>query len=299
MLTIFTTPKPFSGHTEIIQINAIRSWFALDPRPEIILIGNDEGTAEAASRLEVKHVVDVVHNEYGTPLINSIFDIARDISSYPLLCYVNADIILLNDFLAAVQRVHLESFLMVGQRWDLEVNEMLNFDDAQWESQLRARIAEHGKLHSKSGIDYFVYPRGLYDNIPPFAIGRTSWDNWFIYRALSAKAAVIDATKAITAIHQNHDYSHSIGGETGVWKGPEAVRNQELAGYGEHALTLEYANWTLTSRRIRRALTLRNLYFRLDAATRLVSYLHFLRGPMKMLTRLLITIRSELGITED
>jgi hypothetical protein len=107
---------------------------------------------------------------------------------------------------------------------------------------------------------------------------------------------VIDAAKVITAIHQNHDYSHSAGGEASVWKGPEAVMNRELAGRGEHVLTLEHATWRLTPQGIKRAMTLRDLYFRLDTAPVLFSYLHFLRRPMKTLTRFIIYIRAMLGI---
>ena len=39
-LTIFAMPKAFSGHTGMIQNNAIRSWARLDPKPEILLFGD-------------------------------------------------------------------------------------------------------------------------------------------------------------------------------------------------------------------------------------------------------------------
>ena len=299
MLTIFTIPKAFRGHIGIIQTNAIRSWLSLQPACEVILLGNDEGTAELASELRLRHVPDVECSEYGTPLVNSIFSIAQDIASHRLLCYVNADIILVSDFLPAVQRVHKYPFLMVGQRWDLELNEPVNFNEAQWESRLQTQLAEHGRLHSKGGLDYFVFPRGLYTDIPLFAIGRGGWDNWLIYRARSLKVPVIDATEAITAIHQNHDYSHVPGGETTVWKGPERQRNRELTRQGEHSFTLDHATWILTPEGMRRALTMRHLYFRLAAMPVLFSYLHFLYRPMKVLTRLIIHIRTVLGMTQS
>ena len=31
MLTLFTTAKPFKGHSAIIQRNALKSWTLLDP----------------------------------------------------------------------------------------------------------------------------------------------------------------------------------------------------------------------------------------------------------------------------
>ncbi len=46
MLTIFSCHKAFHGHFNTIQRNAIKSWTLLRPKPEIFLIGDDEGTAE-------------------------------------------------------------------------------------------------------------------------------------------------------------------------------------------------------------------------------------------------------------
>lgn len=291
MLTMFTTPKPFRGHIGIIQTNAIKSWLLLHPEPEVILFGREEGTAEVASRFGIRHIADIECSEYGTPLLSSMFSVAQNIARYQLMCYVNADIILMSDFLAAVPRVHKYPFLMVGQRWDLELNEAVNFDDTQWEYRLRTHVAEHGKLHPKSGIDYFVFSRGLYHNIPPFVIGRTGWDNWLVYQARLLKAPVIDATKVITAVHQNHDYSHIPSGGTVVWKGPEAIRNLELAKGGEHAFTLEHATWILTSQGIRRALTMRHLYFQMRAIPILYPRLHCLVTLFKLFEKSLRTIR--------
>ena len=292
MLTIFTIPKPFRGHFGVIQTNAIRSWVSLQPACEVILFGNDEGTAELASELGIRHVADVECSEYGTPLVSSIFSIAQDIASHRLMCYVNADIILVSDFLPAVQRVYKYPFLIVGQRWDVELKEPVNFKKPKWEPRLRTQVAKYGKLHPRTGIDYFVFPRGLYDYIPPFAIGRGGWDNWLIYRARSLKVPVIDATKAITAIHQNHDYSHVPGGEATVWGGADRKRNRELTGRGERAFNLVHATWILTSQGMKRALSIRHLYFRICSVPVLVPYLHFLNPLPKGLTKLIVFVTS-------
>ncbi len=260
MITIFTTTKPFNWHNKIIQINAIQSWLLLRPECEIIIFGNEEGTAEIASKLGVRHVPDIECNEYGTPLGSSIFASAQALSGNQLLCYVNADIILMNDFLSAVQRVNRQKFLMVGQRWDLDLNELLDFKDVEWEFRLRTRVAEYGQLHPKTGIDYFVYSKGLYDNIPPFAIGRTAWDNWLIYRARTMKIPVIDATKAITVVHQNHDYSHHPMGKEGVWQGAEARQNRALAGGYNCIFNIHDANWSLSKNGVSRASPLKHFY---------------------------------------
>ena len=70
-------------------------------------------------------LLQVECNQLGTPLVSSIFQIAREAAKFPTMCYVNADIILLNDFLGAVKRFQeqFQRYLMIGQRWDLEIKE--------------------------------------------------------------------------------------------------------------------------------------------------------------------------------
>ena len=298
-MSVFTIPKPFRGHIGVIQTNAIQSWVLLHPECEVILFGNEEGTAEVASKFGIRHIAEVERSEYGTPLLNSAFNVAQDIASHQLMCYVNADIILVKDFLTAIRQIQFTSFLLIGRRWDIDLKEPLDFGSPDWEEQLRTRLGETGRLHGLAGLDYFVFPRGMYRDIPPFAIGRTAWDNWLVYKARFLRVPVIDATKAVTAIHQSHDYAHITSKKTGVWKGREAIRNLELAGWREHTLTLEHATWILAPEGMRRALTMRHLYFRLVAVPVLFSYLHFLYRPMKVLTRLIIHIRTMLGITRN
>ncbi len=292
MLTIFTTPKAFIGHAGVIQANAIQSWLLLHPELEVILIGNEEGMVEIASKFGVLHLPYVECNEHGTPLLNSVFKGAKHIAKYELMCYVNADIILLGGFIEAVKRIHKGSFLMVGQRWDVGLNDTIDFSDHEWDTKLQAHVRKSGKLHSKSGSDYFIFPRGLYSDIPSFAIGRGGWDNWLIYRARLLGMPVIDATEVITAIHPNHDYSHIPNDTPSVWKGIESTRNIELMKGEEHAFTIEHANWILGSNGMKRALTMRSLYFQLWALFVIIPHLHFLSKPMQALTKLIIAIRS-------
>ena len=292
MLSIFSTPKPFRGHIEVIQTNAIRSWTLLRPQCEVILFGNEKGTAEVTARFGIRHIPEVERNEYGTPLVSSLFKIAQDIASYPLMCYVNADIILMSDFLPAISQVKWQSFLLVGQRWDIDLKQPVDFSDPDWEEQLRHRLPEEGKLHAPSGLDYFVFPRGMYRNIPPLAIGRGKWDNWMAYRARSLRVPLIDATKVISAVHQNHDYSHLPGGTIELSGGPETKRNIELMGGPECSFNTEYATWMLTPQGIRRALSLRHVFFRMTSIPVLFPHFHLLRTPIKALARCIMNVRS-------
>ena len=256
MLTLFAIPKPFRGHVGAIQRNAIRSWTLLHPACEVILFGQDEGTAEIALELGTSHVPIVACNEYGTPLVNGLFAQAERMARHDVLCYVNADIILMSDFPVALRRaaVGRRRFLLTGRRWNVDLEEPLGFGGG-WDERLREYVGKHGQLFSWEAMDYFAFPRGLWGTIPPFAIGRTVWDNWLLFGARERGARLIDSTTVVMAVHQNHDYAHHALGEAGVWRGVEAQRNLELAGGWDHVFTLQDATWLLGRRGLSPALS--------------------------------------------
>ncbi len=230
-LTIFTAPKPFTdAHIARIQRNAIRSWKALGPDVEVILIGDEEGIAQAAQELNVTHLPEVVRNSYGTPLIRSIFHLARREGAGEFLAYVNADILLLPGFVESVRQVsrQCEKFLIVGQRYDLDVQTDLECAPA-WDADLRAAVAERGKLHSANGSDYFVFPRACFSKLPDMAVGRAGWDNWMMYEARRHGWALVDATADIQIVHQSHDYAHLPNGQP-HYRLPETDENVRLGG---------------------------------------------------------------------
>jgi hypothetical protein len=271
LITFFTAPKPFTEpHIATIQRNAIKSWTLL-PDVEVILLGKEMGLAQAAPELGVKHLPGVARNDSGTPLISSMFQLARDASqrsNSELLCIINADMILMRDFVEAAKfcrsrfQRDLRNFILVSQRWDMDITAPLEFA-AGWERQLESTVRTQGQLHRPAGSDFFLFPRACYQDIPDFAIGRAGWDNWMIYKARREKWPVIDCTPSVMIIHQNHDYSHLPGGKS-HHEHPDTYENIRLAG-GQAAIR----------------------YTILDATHRLVggklarpklSYLRFLRG---------------------
>lgn len=248
MLTIFSIPKPFKGHIGIIQKNAIISWRKLVPRCQIILCGDEIGTRQIASELNTDFLPDISRNSYGTPLLDSAFRLANQHAQYDLLCYINADIILLSDFVKAITCIaSLKNWIMVGQRWDVHLADLWDFEAVDWEERLRKYIAEFGTLQHPSAIDYFVFPRNSKQSaLPPFAVGRPGWDNWFIYNARRQGIPVIDATQVVTAVHQNHTYTHVPYQRGEFWEGPEADYNRELMGGAKSAFTILDATHQLT-----------------------------------------------------
>jgi hypothetical protein len=259
-LTIFATPKRFDGHIRVIQRNAIASWTRMTPKPEVILFGTEPGTAEAAAEFAVRHVASVKCNEWGTPLVSDLFAQAEQLGSGTALCYVNGDIILFDDFAASISRVAVWSdhFLMVGRRTDLDVRDAIVFPD-DWAKDVASRARRDGKQQIARSIDYFVFSRGLYPAMPPLAIGRFWWDNWLLWKARSLGAKVVDASKTVLAVHQNHDYSHTTYGPSKeeMMASAECIRNARLTCeqnpgdyddgfFWRYAYTIDDANYRLT-----------------------------------------------------
>jgi hypothetical protein len=254
MLTIFAAPKPFRGHIAVIQRNAIRSWTLLRPACDVILLGNEAGIAEVAAEYGARHIPDVERTASGTPLISGLFKQAERTSDRDIFCYVNSDIILMSDFIAAIQRVVAmkRRFLLVGHRWNLDVTSEMAFESG-WEKRLRQHTRAHGALAGAASIDFFVFPRGVLGEIPPFAVGRPRWDNWMLFRARSLAIPLIDATAVVMAVHQNHDYAHHPEGKYGTRHGDEALNNETLAGDALQMFALTDATHVLTPTGLPRA----------------------------------------------
>lgn len=248
-LTLFTAPKPFTNpHIDVIQRNALRSWLELGNQVEIVLIGNEVGMDSVAREYGIRHFPEVKTNSSGTPLLDSIFELALSLNNSPFLAYINADIIILPDMIEIIRAIakSKEKFLVVGQRWDLDVKNLLSFENG-WELALKSELDKHGSLHPKAGSDYFIYPRSCFESIPAFAVGRAGWDNWMIYHARREHWPVIDATRSIQIIHQNHDYSHLPEGKP-HYRLPETDENVRLAGGKQTVFTLDDANFMFDER---------------------------------------------------
>ena len=239
----------------MIQRNALRSWKALTPTPEIIVFGDETGAAQAAASVGAIHVPDVRRSVEGTPLISAMFEEAQRIATNPVLCYSNADMVFFNDLLSAVAILECQprAYLLTGRRHDTDVTTAVDFCDAAQTQALLQLAVEHGKKYPPVGMDYFVFRKGSLTNLPEFAVGRPRWDNWMLYFARKNGFLLVDATEAVFAIHQNHDYSHHAQGTAGVWEGNEAQRNMTFAGGWDYIFTLNHATHQLDANGLQRA----------------------------------------------
>ena len=252
-LTLFTAPKAFvDPHTSLIQHNALRSWQALGDSVSVVVVGNEEGIDEAAKSYGFTHRPDVRQNKLGTPLISSIFELGRHENDSPFMAYVNADIILFPEMLDVIRTVasQAEQFLLIGQRWDLEILQPLTFD-GEWVSAMKRKMHKDGKPHARTGSAYFVFPRSCFQDIPDFSVGRAGWDNWMIYQARRQGWLTVDCSAELDVIHQEHDYRHLPDGKP-HYRLPETGENIRLAGGRRAIFVLDDASHRLVNGKLQK-----------------------------------------------
>ncbi len=241
MLTLFSIPRAIAGHTGIIQTNAVRSWKRL-PGVEVVLFGQEDGIPELAAATGARHEPEIARNEHGTPMLSDAYARGKRLATTGVVAYVNTDIIFTSNLLPAVAVVAAspwESWLMVGQRHDVDIVEPVDLDAVGEDAFLRD-IAATGTLHGKAGIDFIIFPKTLPIAWPPMAVGRPGWDSWLIYAARAAGIPVIDATAVVTTVHQNHPSGYNPDG-------PEARANRASGGGYYRMGTIRDADWQLVA----------------------------------------------------
>jgi len=249
MITFFTTGKPFRGYDGIIQRNALKSWTLLHPDVEVILFGGEDGAAEVCAELGLRHEPKVERYESKLPYANAMFARAQQIARHEYLCYSNCDIILFRDFLGAFEKALAwkKRFLMVGQRWDTDVTELIEFSAADWAKKTHDLALTTGHLQSPDFLDFFLFPKGLYDSVPPLVVGYAYWDHWMVWRALSAGYPILDASACIVPVHQNHGYTTTPERTKGSRTDATAMRNFELSGNGKHLRSMADSTHRMSS----------------------------------------------------
>jgi len=250
MITFLSSPKPFNGYIGTIQRNAIRSWRAVHPDAEVIIYGDGEGVSEACRELKVLHVPDVPCTPTGIPYFNGIVEHARSKARHDIQCFLNCDVLVCKNMITAVQSVDLRRYLIVGQRIDLAGGVTMDMS-GNWKSELR-QLAAEGKacLHPPSGMDFFVFLRGLWEGLPPLIIGRGGYDGALLAFCLRNNIPLVNATLAFPILHQFHDYGHVSGGAYVAHRGEDAQANMMLHNIRHSIPSSSDAHWMLVGNEV-------------------------------------------------
>ncbi len=240
MVTIYSIPRTPVGIFDRIQKLAIRSWLAIDA--QVILIG-DNTLRLWAQQFDGITFVRSDDDKYGTPYIRPAILAAEDRAKYDVCGFFNADNILLDDFVPAIDRVaaRFEKFVAVGQRTNLDItSEVRHFD-----GRFKEYAQKNGELFTCYGIDYFVYQGlSLADDFPPeFLIGRNSYDNWLVRHYVYSDVPLVDLTPEVTVVHANHPPQQKAS--------QQMAANRQILGE-DHAYGIHHSDFRLTHEGIER-----------------------------------------------
>jgi len=210
MLSIFTTTRDFIGEFDNIQKNAINSWRSLSDEIEIMIMGRADGAEKMAKKTNAIYLPDVPLSESGMPTLPGMFSRAQLSSKYNMLCFINADIILPYNFLDVITNLKKikKNFLAVGHRWNYDVNNLIDFSDELILNQFWNNAKKNSVKESCAAIDYFIFRRGSFNNIPQLIIARMAYDNWLLWKARRIRIPLIDLSEELFVIHQNHSVKY-------------------------------------------------------------------------------------------
>lgn len=226
MLTILCSPKPFVDESAWNQINALRSWRAIDPEVEIVVFGAPSGATKAVAEVDAILVPEFETSPSGAPSFNAMVSYAQKHCQHDLIVYANCDILLNKTILCTMQaaRRRFDQFLLVGERLDLAQGTAVDVRLADWIGSL-AGLAAKGQItaHGPTGADYFGFVRGMWAELPPVFMGRAMCDQALLHDCLRRRIPVIDGTLAVVNVHQHHGYQHVAGGRNQVFAGEDRI----------------------------------------------------------------------------
>ena len=220
-MVIFTSLKPSTGAAAEIQRRSLENWRQCFPESRIITF---EGPL-----VPFREMVEKVERE----------------TDADILMYANGDVLFeVGNVLTLIPRpkaVRGADALAGVRRRDSEYTEILSREKGFLLTGQRVDILADGtkRLHRPSGMDYFVFRRGMFHDLPKVSMGRAYCDSALVAYCLKKGIPVIDASFALRVEHQFHDYGHVKGGRTMVWQGEEAQSNKlnnQLRDFGPHVL---------------------------------------------------------------
>ncbi|MDW8236517.1 MAG: hypothetical protein RMK98_07875 [Bacteroidia bacterium] len=201
MYTLFTCPRAFKNpEVERMQRMALESWLLLEPRPQIIIFSDHPSTERIAQEYGVEATPCLAFSPYGAPLLSFLFQRAQELARFETLVYVNADIMIssnLYDALLQVQR-RWKKYLLVSAP---HVVDHLRFSIRSGYEEKATKYIISPPLPFTA--DLFAYPKGILVQVPPFRLGRGSWDSWLLSYPLLKGIPVIDATSYVQLFHPN------------------------------------------------------------------------------------------------
>jgi len=215
MLIFICCPKSFDDDEFYkIQRNAILSWQNLTIEKKIVIVGDEDGNEDFCKKNNLIYEPNVVRNEFNTPILPSIFKEGfKHVTDKDIIIYINSDIIIGSQFIECMKNCedfvkNNKKYLMIGQRFDINNVDEINFELENWEEKLYKYSFAHGSMHGPCGIDYFIFSKSTFnlETMHPFAIGKFHWDRWLMGKCILNNIPTVNITDDNLVIHQNGSY---------------------------------------------------------------------------------------------
>ena len=286
-------PKPFIGEAADLQETALKSWQEIDGL-DILLVGNESDLATIPEGYDVKtrfiSPVEDHRRDSVLPYFSQVLDTVPAESDYDTIVYLNADIVLPRDFVDRLQlsEVHREcgrGFLITGRR--IEMQEGVSFARGSDFYPFLSENMNSWNVGRFDHMDYFVFKRGIFSELPPLIVGRGAYDNALVAYCLRGRVPVIDASEGLPVIHPFHGHGHQKGGKKEVYDGNDAMLNRKRHDIIHSPPTLFEAGLILGEKGLRRNRWRGGILRRWEAALRYVYKLKLLSYALRVPARLL------------
>jgi len=231
----------------------------LKPKPEVLLVGVEEGMEEACKELGCTVVPTVHPTPQGTVLVNQAIHAADQASSNSIMVYVNSDIFFPQQWMSILQRLlwvfekSPDGFMFTGPRVQLKRGHIFDHKVHTW-PQFWKHIQQTGRDTSNlrnmetAAEDYFVYRKGSLNWVPGFHIGRYVFDNHIVSGSKRAGLVRVSGWNEqvrqdplFFGLHFEHDRSHQTDNGHGKLRKFNERLSKRNGGWGNGELTnLEY-----------------------------------------------------------
>ena len=207
----------------LAQVNTLIALVSLKPYVYSLVFTDDEVWAKKARELGVDRVRPILSkNKFKTPFLHGMLKVARTIHA-PFHCYINGDILLGQSFvqtLLAIKREVHENRLprkvfVIGRRYNVNISSdhvlPRDANSPIATEELLNKWIQQSSLGQPDAFDWFVFSKHTFhwQNVPPFVIGRVSYDNCLAHIAVQdPSVATIDGTLTVRAIHQTDSYGN-------------------------------------------------------------------------------------------
>jgi len=194
---------------------------------EILTLG---GSKEQGAKEGYRPIFGYKTGYHDLPYVNDLIGLADALAHGKYIVYTSDHFIFARGLSLAVDIAseQFDQFLIVGRHWGLDIKSKIDYSLDNWEYILTMMVALSGKLGSRAAKDYFIYPKSLRIQLPPFLVGREWWDTWWLWRARMMGIPTIDATDLILGIHQEHGFPSQDGTKHGLTADPAGQHNERI-----------------------------------------------------------------------